>query len=585
LWIVPVASTDKARRGTLPAQDSAMSLFGTINQSAGALQAAQIGLQVVGNNLANVSTPGYIRQELQQASAKAVREGNLIKGAGVRVTGVVQVIDKALVERMINAKTAVSGAASLQKAYSQLEELTTDLDNTGLNQQLSLFNNALHELSSQPADISLRDFVILQGDAMASSFRRNREGAVDRREVWNKDLGQISHQINRLTERIAQLNLEIATIEGGGLIQSDATGLRDQRYRDLEELGTYININTQEQESGSVAVFVGGDYLVSNGNHRDVYTAYDNTTEANEVRIIETDSPLLVTSGILSSTMIARDKIFGNYIDGLDEISSALIRIVNEVHSQGQGRLGFDELLSNSPTDVGVPLADSGLPYVPRNGSFDMTVVDAHGQPISSHRIQVSILGQVTDSTISSIAADIDAIEGVSASLTSEGRIHITSDSATSGFTFGEDTSGFLAAAGINTFFSGSSAADIAVNETLLGDSDYLAISSGGVGEDTDVLTELIDIIDRPVDHLDNRSVRAVYEASVAKLGQEIGLHESAVEGLRSFHATLESQHLSITGVNIDEESIKMISYQRAFQASSRVIATANEMLELLVSL
>ena len=98
-------------------------------------------------------------------------------------------------------------------------------------------------------------------------------------------------------------------------------------------------------------------------------------------------------------------------------------------------------------------------------------------------------------------------------------------------------------------------------------------------------MTELIDIIDRPVDHLDNRSVRAVYEASVAKLGQEIGLHESAVEGLRSFHATLESQHLSITGVNIDEESIKLITYQRAFQASSRVIATANEMLELLVAL
>ena len=72
-----------------------MSLFGTINQSAGALQAAQIGLQVVGNNLANVSTPGYIRQELQQASAKATREGNLIKGTGVRVTGIVQVIDKA----------------------------------------------------------------------------------------------------------------------------------------------------------------------------------------------------------------------------------------------------------------------------------------------------------------------------------------------------------------------------------------------------------------------------------------------------------------------------------------------------------
>ena len=82
-----------------------MSLFGTIQQSAGALNVAQIGLQVVGNNIANANTDGYIRQELQQASSVAVREGNLIKGLGVRATGIVQIIDDALAERMLAAKT------------------------------------------------------------------------------------------------------------------------------------------------------------------------------------------------------------------------------------------------------------------------------------------------------------------------------------------------------------------------------------------------------------------------------------------------------------------------------------------------
>jgi len=54
---------------------------------------------------------------------------------------------------------------------------------------------------------------------------------------------------------------------------------------------------------------------------------------------------------------------------------------------------------------------------------------------------------------------------------------------------------------------------------------------------------------------------------------------------LKDFYATLQSQNLAITGVNIDEESIRMIAYQRSFQASSRVIAAASEMLELLVAL
>jgi flagellar hook-associated protein 1 FlgK len=562
-----------------------MGLLGTIQQSSGALQLAQVGLQVVGNNIANANTPGFIRQQLEQASSVAVREGNLIKGLGVRPVGIVQVVDRALAERMFGAKTALAGAETLQRAYSQLEELTTDLDNSGLGQQLSLFNNALHELSAQPGDSSLRDFVILQGDTLASNLRNQREQALERRELWNGELGQMTDQINRLTERIGRLNLEIATIEGGGLIHSDATGLRDQRYRDLEELADIVNINIQEQESGAVSVFVGGDYLVSNGIFREVYSAYSNAAGGNEIRIIETDSPLQVSGGRMASTIIARDHVFNDYVVALDEVTTNLIRSVNEVHSQGQGRQGYSSLISSVAAQTGVPLVDAGLPWLPRNGTFEISVVDSAGQPVSNHRIAVRMLGQVTDSTIRSIADQIDAIDGIAASVTSEGRLEILAESPTSSFTFGEDTSGFLAAAGINTFFVGTSALDIAVHDKLKQDEDLLAISSGGIGEDTDILTRLIDIVDQPLEQLEGRSVREAYEETVAGLAHKISLQDSATEGLRGFFGTLQSQHMAITGVNIDEESIKMITYQRAFQASSRVIATASEMLELLVSL
>ncbi len=562
-----------------------MSLLSTIQQSAGALQVAQIGLQVVGNNIANANTPGYIRQRLELSSAKAVREGNLIKGQGVRATGITQVVDKALLERMYNAKTLLVGGETLDKAYRQLEELTLDLDNAGLNQQFSLFNNALLELSATPNDASIRDFVILQGESLARNIRGVRQGALDRQELWNNDLNDMSTQINRLSSRIAKLNLDIATIEGAGLISSDATGLRDQRYRDLEELSGLVDINVQEQESGAVSVFVGGDYLISNGINREVYSAYNESLGGNEIRIIETDSPLQSRSGKLAATLTARDVIFRDYIDSINDVASALIQTVNEVHSQGQGRSGFSELTSSVAADSGVPLVDSGLPWEPRNGTFDINVVDLDGELISSNRFSVRILGQVGDSTISSIAADIDAVDGLTASVTSDGRLEILSDSPAAQFTFADDTSGFLSSVGLNTFFVGENALDIAVNSVLKANSDYLAISSGGTGEDTNVLAELIDLVDRPVDSLGGRSVRKQYEGLVAMLGQKSKLQQSATEGLRNFSATLQSQNLAITGVNIDEESIKMISYQRAFQASSRVIATANEMLELLVAL
>ena len=395
----------------------------------------------------------------------------------------------------------------------------------------------------------------------------------------------MSDDINRLTQNIARLNLEIANIEGGGLVASDATGLRDQRYRDLEELATYVDINYQEQESGAVAVFVGGDYLVNNGTAREVYTSRADTQRGPEIRIVETDSPLQAAGGKLAATLVARDEIIAGYLQGLDEFSSALIRAVNEVHSQGQGKRGHTLIVSDQSLAVDVPLQDAGLPWTPRNGSFDINVVDTDGRIIGRHRIGVRMLGGTGDSTMESIVAQIDAIDGIVASVTADGHVEIRSDSAASAFTFGEDTSGLLAAVGINTFFSGSSAVDIAVAQPLQQDPELLAVSAAGIAEDTQVLNELTEALDKPLDFLGGRSVRSGYERVLTDIAQQGSRQRAALDGHRDLHATLQSQHLAITGVNIDEEAIQMAMYQRAFQASSRVIATAIEMLELLVTL
>ncbi|WDQ17390.1 flagellar hook-associated protein FlgK [Rhodopirellula sp. P2] len=566
-------------------RETIMGLFGTIQQSKGALDAAQIGLQVVGNNIANANTEGYIRQRLEQTPAVAYRQGNLIQGHGVRATGVVQVIDQQLAERMFNAKTAAAGADSLSSAYGQLESLITDLDGGGLNEQFSLFNNAMHDLSTQPNDAATREFVIIQGQTLASNVQQLRTNAGELQDGWNAELDDAASQINRLTERIAQLNVEIATIEGGGTLGSDATGLRDQRYRDLEELASYVNINFQEQASGNVSVFVGGDYLIADGNRREVYSAYSEERGGQEVRILDTDAPLKATGGKLGAAMEARSGVFGEYVESLDQMASALIQGVNKVHSQGQGRTGFTSLVSSNTSQPGVPLGEAELPFEPSNGSFDFNIVDSDGELVSTTRIDVRNLGTVNDSTISSIVSDINAVEGVTASLSGDGRIRIDSDSATAQFTFGQDTSGFVAAAGMNTFFTGSSAVDIEVNSVLADNIDLLAISNGGINADTNTLYNMLDLVDQPLDELGNRSIRGIHEQTISALGREISVQKSATEGLNDLYSTLKSQHLAITGVNIDEESIKMISYQRAFQASSRVISTAAEMLDILLAI
>lgn len=561
-----------------------MSLFGAIQQANTGLQAAQFGLQVVGNNIANANTPGYIRQRLEQTPSFATRSGALLIGHGVLTTGVVQMIDKALAERVNAANNAVAGGQTLDNAYGQLESLVGTLDGGGIPQQMTLFNNALHDLTTQPADRSLREFVILQGEALARTIRSTYKSATDRQAEFNADLTDMSQQINRQLARVADLNVEIATVEGGGSLGSDAIGLREQRYAALEELSKIVELNVQEQPGGAVSVFVGGDYLVAEGNFREVYTAYSEANEGFEIRIKQTDSPLQSKGGVLGATIQARAEIFGGFLKDLDQLADGLARAMNDVHSQGQGRIGFNELTGTNRAQRGVPLRDAQLPFAPVNGTFEINVVDTAGQVVSKHNIPVRVLNQTSDSTLESIAADITAINGLTASITSDGRLAIDSESQVS-FVFGEDTSGFVAAMGLNTFFTGAGAVDIDVNPIIKANSDYLAISQGGIGQDTNTLTQMVDLVDRPLDSLAGKSVRDIFESNVAVLGQKVSLQRSITDGANGLYETLKSQHLAITGVNIDEESLKLITYNRAFQASARVISVANEMLDILVNL
>ena len=77
-----------------------MSLYSSIRLAANTLRANQIGLQVIGQNMANASTPGYIREEALLVTGPAQRVGGLLLGTGVQVEAVVQKIDEFLEERL-----------------------------------------------------------------------------------------------------------------------------------------------------------------------------------------------------------------------------------------------------------------------------------------------------------------------------------------------------------------------------------------------------------------------------------------------------------------------------------------------------
>jgi flagellar hook-associated protein 1 FlgK len=88
-----------------------------------------------------------------------------------------------------------------------------------------------------------------------------------------------------------------------------------------------------------------------------------------------------------------------------------------------------------------------------------------------------------------------------------------------------------------------------------------------------------------PLESRDRESLESVYGKMIGETAQSSSLAQAMAEGYRSFQATLEGEHLGLSGVSLDEEAVNMMTFQRMYQASARVIQTISELLDVLVRL
>lgn len=570
-----------------------MSLFGSLQIASNALQAMQIGLHVVGNNIANANTPGFIREEVIYSPAPVQEFGNLTLGLGVEIDAIVQKADRFLSERLRNAGSDRASAEVQAKAYEQIENLLGELSDTDLSTSLTSFFNSIDDVVEFPADLSLRNLVIGKGQSLTADIRRLSSRALEIRNEFDRRVELDVKEVNQLTEKIRRLNLQISTTEGGSASSSDAGGLRSERNQAVTRLAELVDVTSNEQPNGALNVAVGGQFLVFEGIRREI-TAEKQSVDGistTTIKFKDNGSELDLAGGEVFGLLAARDDIAGSFLDSLDEFSATLINEFNKLYSQGQGAVGFNSLTSISGVnDPAAELDSAGLDFTPVNGAFQVLVYNEGpdgSQSVDETDIAVDLNGIDGDSTLQSVAAAIDAIDGITASIDAVGRLSITADSNDTTFSFADDTSGLLAALGINTFFTGSDARSIAVNNELSGVQNaakFAAARSGETGGNDNAL-QLATFFDRGLKVLGGASLADKYDELINEVVTGATIANSVSDGLKVFEATLQGEEQAISGVNIDEEAINMIQLQRTYQANARLVQTISEMLDILVNI
>jgi flagellar hook-associated protein FlgK len=130
----------------------------------------------------------------------------------------------------------------------------------------------------------------------------------------------------------------------------------------------------------------------------------------------------------------------------------------------------------------------------------------------------------------------------------------------------------------LGAFFTGSGAADVAVAADVAGDPRLIAGSRNGAPNDGSGFHALLALKDAVIGELSDRTIAAGYGDLVAGIGFDVSSNDSAATSQAQLLSALESRREEISGVNTDEEMLKLIEYQHLYQAAGRYLQSVNEM-------
>lgn len=566
-----------------------MGLTSALSIGRTALSVYQAALQAAGQNLANIATPGYTRISPRMNS---IPGANLVAGqlgGGVRLVGVKRNIDESIQARLRSSFSNQASSGTERDALQRIEGIFNPLGDRNLGGLLSEFFSSLGDLQNNPQDAATRSIVINTGVNLADRVHDVRTELFNLREDLNKQIADSVTQADDLATKIADLNIQITTTEAGS--GGIASGLRDQRDQLLSELSEFFAITVKEQPNGAMNVYIGNESLVQYGENFGLKVEHVVDSEgvsSATVKFKINNGPVKSPTGSVQGLITARDTHKADQLARLDQLASALIIEINKIHSGGKGLDAFSQLTSyNDVTDSSLSLttADNGLSFIPKSGSFFIDVKDANTGAVVRTQINIDLDGIGTDTSLDSLAADINAnVPGVTATVLANGKLQLTAATGST-FSFSDDTSGVLAALGINTFFVGEDSFDIAVNPLLISNPKLLAAGKTDLPGDGANATAMAGLQDLMISSLGGVSLNDFYNSTMAKIAVSSSSAQSGHDAAKVISDSLIAQREAISGVNVDEEAVNMISYQRAYEGAARYMQVVDEMLQELLGL
>lgn len=556
-----------------------MSLFGGIYVGASGLQTSQNALNTTTHNLANIETAGYSRQQYLFGDKfyNTVGQAGVSKmqvGLGVDYAKVRQVRDQFLDTSFRRESGRSAFYTACEETTSEMETLLGEFEGAAFEESLSDLWTSIEELNKDPSSAVTQGVFVSECNQFLERAQAVYTGLCEYQDNLNSRISDQVKRINEIAHQIHQLNVKIQHAESG---VEEANDLRDTRNYLLDELGSLVKIETNENAYGGTEIYVEdvplliGDYVNEMDLIRDESTGFYNVTWGKDFENmavfrydLEISSDMGTDVGQLKSTILARGDHRANYTDMINDAGELDAKKYNDsIFQKDKQFLDMDGKIVG--VDIySVPISKSIVMNI--ESELDRLV---HGVVKSINNILTGGEVSKTDSTGVEMfvrlgterydaAGDYVKDDDISGSPVDISKLYCLNNLKINPELLKQPT--------LNSFVLPDMSVDHAKAKALTD-----AFSGAKIELNPNTTTKL--------------NFTDFYAGLCSQVANSGSVYKSFVSAQEATVSQLENARQEVVGVASDEELQNMIKFQNAYNASSRYINVINDMLETIIQL
>lgn len=586
--------------------------FGSLYIGVSGLQSSQNALNITANNLANVDTAGYVRQQVIYSDRNYVTFNTTAAiskqqaGLGVQIGDVLHTRDVFLDRSYRTESSRQAFYAATFEAASEVETYFQEMEGQTFQSSLEDFWQSFQEFYKAPDDSINQNLVLQKAQLFISRASAVYSGLQSYQYNINTQITDDVKQINDLGKTIHELNGQIQKIESGDV--ETAMTLRDARDQALDELSSLISVSYTENTEGVVRVSVEGTEFVTEnsfykmGMQTDKLSGFvtpywphlSDTQHGNYAYVFNSNADISAENkndtGELKALLLARGDHVANYsdVEGLDQKTfndttgmSVMMKAQAELDQLIHGIItGINDTFCpnvSASEYIGALNAGAGsVTVVGKDGTTyqvtkDTKVLDADNCAVGADDTLPKLPPQELFSRIGTERYTEATYTYVEGGVTKSKTIYLYNEEDPS------DTS------------KQYTLQSVKVNDVLVNSKSALPHMKQNGDVDQELAAKLASIWEEErlvLNPNDTKtcSFKDYYISMTDEIGTFGNVYQSTAASLAGTVQSIDNQRQQVIGVSSDEELTYMIRFQNAYNASSRFINVINEMIEHLIT-